>query len=370
MNFKRRSSRFFQVAEIEGWINDVCQALEYAHSEMQMVHHDLKPANIIVGTSTGRAKVLDFGISRRIAESHTMLTGGDVYGTPTYCSIQQLNGECGRATDDVYALGATIYELLTGAPPFFRSDIKEQLKTVIPPLMIDRRRELADENLVLAGGADIPVDWETTISACLEKQVEDRLQSAVNVAEMLAGQATIHRGTATARLNVSAPMPTVKLNRTQALQPSTTGSLVQSQSVQSILAKRQSPARGRRKILVTSLVVGAVTLLVVFVNWKSGANKEAEALTEVKDRLVAIEREVDGSLDAARLYKLGEELQTIKERHPELDWADELRERVKELSARLPTQQDVVEQEVENDGNQTDDIGDTNFSAGGHFGVE
>jgi len=68
--------------------------------------------------------VTDFGIARSLSESHTRITGhaGATSGTLPYMSPQQLSGDRPMAADDIYALGATLYELLTGKPPFFRGD--------------------------------------------------------------------------------------------------------------------------------------------------------------------------------------------------------------------------------------------------------
>ena len=111
---------FFEPEEIETWVQDVIEGLRYAHEEKQRFHLDLKPGNIIIETATGRAKLLDFGISRSAKDTITRLTGQVSSGTLPYMSPQQLDGEPPCAADDVYGLGATIYELLTGTPPFFR----------------------------------------------------------------------------------------------------------------------------------------------------------------------------------------------------------------------------------------------------------
>ena len=176
---------YLEVAEIEGWIKDVCEALDYAHGEAKVVHRDLKPANIIIERSTNRAKVLDFGIARRIAETHTQITGKDSSGTVTYSSPQQMNGEKGLPSDDIYALGATIYEVLTGSPPFFRGDLRQQILEKVPPSMTERRAELVEEGMVLGGGAPIPAAWEQLVAVCLAKDPRGRPRDAAEVTTWL-----------------------------------------------------------------------------------------------------------------------------------------------------------------------------------------
>ncbi|MCB1209819.1 MAG: serine/threonine protein kinase [Verrucomicrobiales bacterium] len=138
---------FFEPEDIDRWVQDVTEGLKYAHEEKQRYHLDLKPGNIIVETATGRAKLLDFGISRSAKDSVTRLTGAVSSGTLPYMSPQQLDGEPPSAADDVYGLGATIYELLTGTPPFFRGKLDDQIRSKVPESIMDRRRQNAKEGL-------------------------------------------------------------------------------------------------------------------------------------------------------------------------------------------------------------------------------
>jgi serine/threonine-protein kinase len=98
-----------------GLIEQVCEGVGYAHS-MSVIHRDLKPANIHV-TSSGLVKVMDFGLARIGANSGMTATGA-VLGTPHYMSPEQVRGERADPRSDVFALGAILYELLTGRPPF------------------------------------------------------------------------------------------------------------------------------------------------------------------------------------------------------------------------------------------------------------
>jgi eukaryotic-like serine/threonine-protein kinase len=95
----------------------VCTALEQAHLA-GIVHRDIKPGNVML-TTTGRVKVMDFGIARALtASSATMTQTATVVGTAHYLSPEQARGEHVDARSDVYSTGCLLFELLTGAPPF------------------------------------------------------------------------------------------------------------------------------------------------------------------------------------------------------------------------------------------------------------
>ncbi len=176
----QQPGKVFGVGPLAPLVTQLCAALDYAHIQAKIVHRNLKPANILV-TSGGAVKVTDFGIARSLSESFTRLTGkgGDTSGTLPYMSPQQLLGKKARATDDIYALGATLYELLTGRPPFFTGDIARQVQSVTPPPVAERRSELG-----IVGEA-IPAGWEETIATCLEKDPTQRPQTAGDVARRL-----------------------------------------------------------------------------------------------------------------------------------------------------------------------------------------
>ena len=100
-------------------------------------------------------------------------------GTLVYMSPQQALGQKATPLDDVYSLGATLYELLTGKPPFYSGNIQHQLDNVEPPTVAARRLELG------IAGAPVPEAWEKTIAACLAKEPAKRPQSVREVARGL-----------------------------------------------------------------------------------------------------------------------------------------------------------------------------------------
>ncbi|MCO5113658.1 MAG: serine/threonine protein kinase, partial [Bdellovibrionaceae bacterium] len=123
----------FTPEKLAPWVEQLCGALDYAHRSARVVHRDLKPANLMVN-QRGELKVLDFGIAASLSESVTRVSAqAGSSGTPVYMSPQQMMGEDPAVTDDVYALGATLYELLTGKPPFYSGNVFMQVQHKVPP---------------------------------------------------------------------------------------------------------------------------------------------------------------------------------------------------------------------------------------------
>src|SRR4029077_8748448 len=129
------------------------------------------------------------GIARSLADSATRLTGEQGRsGTLVYMSPQQLDGERSTHLDDIYSLGATIYELLTSKPPFYSGNIDRQICERVAPSMTERRKEFDIEPTL------VPKVWEDAVAACLAKDPSRRPQSATEVAQQLqlpSGQARI-----------------------------------------------------------------------------------------------------------------------------------------------------------------------------------
>lgn len=150
----------------------VAEALNYAHLQ-NVVHRDIKPANIMFNIDTDALKITDFGIARLSDVSRTKT--GIVLGTPSFMSPEQLEGRPLDGRSDLFGLGVTMYQLLTGQLPF-RADSMTRLMNNIatephPPI-----RSLRPE---------LPACLENIIDRCLAKAAEDRFQNGVDMAEAI-----------------------------------------------------------------------------------------------------------------------------------------------------------------------------------------
>lgn len=168
------------------YLRDVARAVHYAHSRSApIIHCDLKPSNLIIDASD-HVFVLDFGIARRL--SGLVAAGEEVVsGTPGYMAPEQAKGrvEDIDARTDVYALGAILYELLCGRPPFVGGSIEILEKTIVSPPAPPRGvLELAGET-VPPSHEELLLCLERVALRCLEKDRKARYGTAFEVAETL-----------------------------------------------------------------------------------------------------------------------------------------------------------------------------------------
>lgn len=170
-------NRVFSWTFLQPLVKQLCAAMDYAHGE-RVIHRDLKPANMMLD-ARGRLKLADFGIAAVVSDSLSRISlKRPTSGTPTHMSPQQMNGQAPRVTDDIYALGASLYELLTSRPPFYTGDIVHQVLDVPAAPMADRLAELELTN-------EIPPDVAAMVMACLAKEPGQRPQSARAVADWI-----------------------------------------------------------------------------------------------------------------------------------------------------------------------------------------
>lgn len=124
------------------WLMKIAKAIVHAHSR-NILHRDLKPSNVIL-EENGAIKVLDFGMAFDIdAHSERQTREGEMFGTPAYMAPEQIRGEEPSHATDVWGLGALLYEMLTGRPPFNASSVFDILNDVqfsdpIPPSSLNR----------------------------------------------------------------------------------------------------------------------------------------------------------------------------------------------------------------------------------------
>jgi len=147
-------------------------ALQYVH-EQGFVRNDVKPGNILVSTG-GRVLVTDFGISKALEAESDMTSTGELVGTPYYMSPEQCRGEQMDGRADIYALGAVMYEMITGRPPFRG---KSTLDVV--------RAHIYDAPVSPSEHVELPAALEKIILRCLEKDPVDRFQSMGELKEGL-----------------------------------------------------------------------------------------------------------------------------------------------------------------------------------------
>jgi predicted Ser/Thr protein kinase/tetratricopeptide (TPR) repeat protein len=153
----------------------LARAMHHAH-QRGVVHRDLKPANVLL-SADGEPKIADFGLARKLETDSGQTRSGAILGTPSYMAPEQAAGDTHRAgpAADTYALGAILYECLTGRPPFRGATLRQTLEMVctqdpLPPSRLQ---------------PGVPRDLETICLKCLAKEPERRYATALALANDL-----------------------------------------------------------------------------------------------------------------------------------------------------------------------------------------
>jgi len=158
------------------YLKTIAEAIHFAH-ERNVLHRDLKPSNVIIDSATDQPRVTDFGLAKRLEAETELTLSGQLLGSPNYMSPEQAAAKRGTVgkRSDVYSLGAILYHLLTGRPPFqgeTLTDVLHQLADndpLAPSLLTPR----------------VPHDLETICLKCLEKDSAKRYQSAQELVDEL-----------------------------------------------------------------------------------------------------------------------------------------------------------------------------------------
>jgi tRNA A-37 threonylcarbamoyl transferase component Bud32 len=157
------------------YVRTIAEAVHFAH-ERGILHRDLKPQNVLIDKG-GRPRITDFGLAKRVESDSGLTRTGEILGSPSYMPPEQAESRPNEVgpTSDVYSLGAILYELLTGCPPFRGATVLETLSQVIQSPPVPPR----------ALTPSVPRDLETICLKCLEKSPTMRFSSAKDLAEEL-----------------------------------------------------------------------------------------------------------------------------------------------------------------------------------------
>jgi len=179
---------------------EITEGLAEAH-RLGVIHRDLKPQNIMIDRD-GNVRIMDFGIAR-LVKGRGITDTGVIIGTPDYMSPEQLEGKEADQRSDIYALGVILYEMVTGEPPF-----KGETPLI---LAMKHRTEKATDPRVR--NAQIPEELSRLILRCLEKDREQRYQSAEEIIKDLKEMARHFPGTG----DVTAEIRKISLSRRKIL---------------------------------------------------------------------------------------------------------------------------------------------------------
>ncbi len=172
---KRIKESMLPPREAAALVGTLGRAMAYAH-RAGILHRDLKPDNVLL-TMSGEPKIADFGLARKLEADSRVTQAGRLFGTPSYMPPEQTTGDLDAVgpAADVYSLGAVLYELLTGRPPFVGANLWETIEQV-------RRAEPVAPHVLRPA---VPRDLETICLKCLRKDAAARYESADALAEDL-----------------------------------------------------------------------------------------------------------------------------------------------------------------------------------------
>lgn len=154
----KQKDKKFPEEEVKQYALQIAEGLAYAHDQ-RVIHKDIKPQNIML-TKDGTIKLMDFGIAETVHSSMSRLKNTGSSGTLVYMAPEQLRGKDVGRESDIYSLGATLYELLTGNPPFYKGDITYQIISEAPAPLSGFSQQMT-----------------STVMKCLEKEQNMRFRN-------------------------------------------------------------------------------------------------------------------------------------------------------------------------------------------------
>lgn len=189
-----KEEKLFNAKKFEDTFIPVLDALCFAH-EKKIVHRDIKPENIII-TDEGSIKVLDFGISKPILQNQSQTVTSGLVGTPLYMSPEQCEGKDITSSTDIYSLACTMYETLSGRPPFFGESPAQT--------MYAHLHKTAPRLIDISSHRKVPVRLAEVIMQGLSKKPSKRPESMekfrAQIQAALTGRALLQRNSRAKRL--------------------------------------------------------------------------------------------------------------------------------------------------------------------------
>lgn len=253
-------------------VTQVADGLAFAH-ENGVVHRDIKPANIMI-LDSGQTKITDFGIALLPAGSHTQ--AGTVFGSPKYMAPEQVVGRPVDGRADIFSLGAVLYEMLTGFPPFFGGELNAVLYQVIneiPAAPSSRNPSIAPA-------------FDYIVAKAMAKHPDDRYPSAQAMANDVRDFRALRLPSVVARESRTLERRAIRRRKGEVPPGSTVASATPDGASSGPVGVADSPAWARRRKLVLYAVPAA--LLAGVVGW-------AVLSTRAPDRVQAVAVPVDAS---------------------------------------------------------------------------